>query len=130
MTKTERPPSPGSPRDGSSAALSPMHKKKDHGGASDAPADAGTLAANGAFPREGLGASTDDHELRGRVFAHVRRYSRASWSRALWETVHTFAFYLLAVSWRSNPIAFMLTRCVRGVRGGGAGGMGWSWARW
>ncbi len=111
MTKTEQPPSPGSPRDGA-PTLSPQHKKKsmDGGKSVDAPADASTLSSNGAFPREGLGSATDDEGLRGRVFAHVRRFSRASWSRAVWETVHTFAFYLLAVSWRANPIAFLATR--------------------
>lgn len=81
--------------------------------ACETPAAAEVMAANGAFPRDGLGASTDDVELRTRVFAHVKRYSTPAWGRALWETFHTLAFYILAFTLHGTAIGFLLVTLLR-----------------
>ena len=69
-----------SPRGRAPASTTEVRKRVT--GPSDAPAPEAAIAANGAFPREGLGADTDDVDLRTRVYAHVRKYSTPSWSRA------------------------------------------------
>ena len=79
----------------------------------DAPAPQTVMAANGAFPKEGLGADTDDVALRTRVFAHVRAFSNASWGRALWELTHTFAFYYLAFTHTHSWVAFIAAALLR-----------------
>ena len=102
----------GSPRAGSTSTTGATLKKQPSSDV-DSPASAAVLSANGAFPKEGLGASTDDADLRSRVFAHVRKYSKASWSRALWEMFHTFAFYCLAFQHPDSWLAFAFVSLCR-----------------
>ncbi len=78
-----------------------------------APADSDVMAANGAFPRDALASDKDDVELRTRVFAHVRKYSKASWGRAAWEVFHTLAFYFLVFQHTDSKIAFVLATLLR-----------------
>ena len=79
----------------------------------ETPASLDVMAANGAFPKEGLGTSTDDVALRERVYAHVKRYSVPSWGRSLWETFHTLAFYVLAFTMHGTVAGFLLVTLLR-----------------
>ena len=96
--------------DGQSTSGSSLKKKTPCG---DAPAAAAVIASNGAFPREGLGADTDDVDLRTRVYAHIRKYSKPSWGRALWELFHTFALYFLAFQHPDSWLAFVFVTLCR-----------------
>ncbi len=93
--------------------ITKLNAKDTTAAATDAPAPAQVLEANGAFPRGSLGKDTDNVELRSQVFDHVRKYSHASWTRSIWEALHTLAFYWLAFQYPESNIAWVLSALIR-----------------